>query len=326
MKTLISVIVPVYKVENYLPKCIESILNQTYDNFELVLVDDGSPDNCGNICEEYAKKDNRIKVIHKKNGGLSDARNVGIEKATGKYITCIDSDDYVDKEYLNNFYKILENQECDLIITGIIDYYDNGQKVEATYSDEFEVLNKETIYKRMLLQDGMDVNATAKLYKKEIFDNIKYPVGELYEDIKIIYDIVDKADTIVFSKYKGYFYLQREDSIMYSNMSARKLVLLDNIENLKNLISKNYPNIENEVIKRYVYCHYHILGRSIYDKNFKEESKNIRKKILKYKKLILKNSIFTKKEKIATLFLTLGLKPYKMMWTMFCKLKNKGFK
>ena len=105
---LISVIIPVYKVEKYLNKCVDSVLNQTYKNLEIILVDDGSPDKCPEICDEYAKKDDRIKIIHKQNGGLSDARNVGIEKSTGEYITFIDSDDYVDSNYIEQLYKLFD--------------------------------------------------------------------------------------------------------------------------------------------------------------------------------------------------------------------------
>lgn len=114
MEDLISVIVPVYKVEKYINKCVDSIINQTYTNLEIILVDDGSPDNCGNICDEYAKKDNRIKVVHKENAGVSSARNIGLEKSSGKYITFIDADDYVEKNYCEELLNILkiENADC----------------------------------------------------------------------------------------------------------------------------------------------------------------------------------------------------------------------
>lgn len=320
---LISVIVPVYKVEKYLAKCIDSILNQIYSNFELVLVDDGSPDNCGLICDKYAETDMRIRVIHKPNGGLSDARNVGVSFATGDYITFIDSDDYIDSYFLKNFADILQNEDADLIITGVVNFYENDISIDSQISNEYEVLTHEQTYEKMLLQDGMDVNATAKLYRKSIFDNIKYPVGELYEDIKVIYDVVESVDTIIFSKYRGYFYLQRTDSIMYSNMSSKKLILLDTVKRLKSLIQENYPNIENAAIRRYVYCNFHLLGRAIFDNLFINECREMRKNILEYQNLILNNDIFSKKEKIATLFLKLGLMPYKIMWWCFCKLKNK---
>lgn len=319
---LISVVVPIYNVERYLSKCIDSIINQTYCNFELILVDDGSTDNSGMICDKYAETDIRIKIIHKKNGGLSDARNVGISLANGDYITLIDSDDYIDSKFLENFINIIRKQDADLIVTGLIDFYDSDKNVSAKNSSEFEILNREQTYKKMLLQDGMDVNATAKLYKKSIFDNIRYPVGELYEDIKVIYDVVEASNIIIFSKYKGYFYLQRSDSIMYSNMSKKKLMLLVTVDKLKNLIHKNYPNIEEAAIRRYIYCNFHLLGRAIFDKKFLAECKDMRKNILKYQNLIWRNNIFSKKEKIATLFLKLGLIPYKIMWWCFCKLKK----
>ena len=132
MEELISVVVPVYNVEKYIDKCINSIINQTYKNLEIILVDDGSPDNCGNICDEYAKKDNRIIVIHKENGGLSDARNTGIEVSKGKYITFIDSDDYISDNYVSFLYNLIIEYKADISIGKHYVLYENGEINTAT--------------------------------------------------------------------------------------------------------------------------------------------------------------------------------------------------
>ena len=130
MKKLISIVLPIYNVENYIEKCMESVLNQTYKNIEIILVDDGSPDNCPIICDQYVKEDNRVKVVHKENGGLSDARNAGIKVANGDYITFIDSDDYVDKDYVEFLYNTIEETDADIAIGGHRVIYDSGKIIE----------------------------------------------------------------------------------------------------------------------------------------------------------------------------------------------------
>ena len=175
---LISVIVPIYKVEDYLKRCVESIRNQTYKNLEIILVDDGSPDHCGEICDGYKKIDERVRVIHKSNGGLSDARNAGLDIMTGEYVTCIDSDDFVSKYYVENLYIAIKEGNCDISASQFVDYYDTdpilpGEKVKRI---EIEVLNRADAYKRMLYQNGFEVCAVAKLYKCSFFDGVRYPL------------------------------------------------------------------------------------------------------------------------------------------------------
>ena len=323
MKKLVTVIVPIYNVENYLKKCVNSIINQTYENIEIILIDDGSTDGSGTICDEYLAKDNRIKVIHKKNEGLSKARNVGIEISNGDFITFIDSDDYFDTKFIENMLKIAVESKADLIISGLKDVFEKQKNIYADESDYYTILSKEETYRKVLLQEEIDVSANAKLYQKEIFKNIRYPVGELYEDIKIIDKIIENANKIVYTKYKGYFYLQRNGSIMHSKINKEKFVLLKTIERLLEFIEEKYPNVKNAAIKRYVYCNYHILGRAIFNKDLEKECKKIRKNILKYRKEIFEYNIFSLKEKIATVTLILGIWNYKVFWKIYCKIYQK---
>ena len=223
---LISVIVPVYNVEKYLQKCVDSILNQTFSDFELFLVDDGSPDNCGIICDEYAKKDNRIIVIHKKNGGLSDARNVAIDRAKGEYLTFIDSDDYVAENHLESLYKALMNNGSDIAVANITSFDDN--KFQESFYCPTD---------RELVLEGNDVFNTiyqpcacSKLYKKLIFDVIRYPVGKLYEDVFVYHDVLAKAKRIVLTGQNTYFYLLRENSIMHQEYKLDFTDIIDAIE------------------------------------------------------------------------------------------------
>lgn len=218
MNELISIIVPVYKVENYLEKCIKSIINQTYKNIEIILIDDGSPDNCGMICDKYAKNDDRIKVIHKKNGGLSEARNYGIESSTGEYIMFVDSDDYIDKNMCEQLLIAAQKYNTDITMCEIYEIKGN-KKYASTISnlERNKVLNGITVMKEFFLRYAIELYASwNKLYKRELFfleTNIRFPVGELYEDMFIDYKLYYASKRIIIIPYKFYYYVQRKDSI-----------------------------------------------------------------------------------------------------------------
>ena len=179
---LISIIIPVYKVEKYLEKCIESVLKQTYTNLQIILVDDGSPDNCGKICDEYDKKDSRIEVIHKANGGLSDARNVGISKAKGRYIGFVDSDDYIKEDMYEILLNLIKKYDADVSICNLYDVID-GNECIRNKENGIREYSRLDILKEVLLDKNIQSYAWNKLYEKELFDEIKYPIGKKYEDI-----------------------------------------------------------------------------------------------------------------------------------------------
>lgn len=214
-KTLISVIVPCYNVEQYLPKCVDSILSQTYTNLEIFLVDDGSPDNCGRICDEYAMKDNRIKVIHKKNGGLSDARNVAIDVAKGEYVTFVDSDDYVASDYVETLYKLIVENSSQMSITWHTTFYEGTEpECQNIYAGEVKVLGCEDALISMFYQKDFDNAAWAKMYHRSLFaDGIRYPKGWLFEDLPTTYRLMMKCSRVAFSRKMTYFYLLRKTSI-----------------------------------------------------------------------------------------------------------------
>ena len=192
MEDLITIVVPVYKVEKYIDRCVTSILNQTYKNLQIILVDDGSPDNCGKICDEYAKKDNRIEVIHKENGGLSDARNAGINIAKGKYIAFVDSDDYVSNDYIEYMYKILKKENAKISICELQIVWKNTKIEENIKIDENtdaeENLNSEKnkkIEENAKLEKNKKIkqnkenkeNDVQKLTSKQALENLLYSQG-----------------------------------------------------------------------------------------------------------------------------------------------------
>ena len=210
---LISVIVPVYKVEKYLHKCVESILNQKYTEIEIILVDDGSPDGCGAICDEYAKKDSRVKVIHKKNGGLSDARNAGLDISRGKYIAFIDSDDYVAPEFLDALYTALVSADADMSVAGILRVDERGVALQQYHEKpklEEKVLSGTTYMNEMYTF----VQVTHKLYKAEIWKDLRFPYAKLHEDEFVLHYVCERCKKISVIADELYFYLCRPDSIM----------------------------------------------------------------------------------------------------------------
>lgn len=239
MTDLISVIVPIYKVEAYLDKCVESIVNQTYRNLEIILVDDGSPDKCPEMCDTWAKKDSRIKVIHKPNGGLSDARNAGMEIASGEYIAFVDSDDFVDKHYAEFLHKaIIENKvkmsACDYIL-----FYEQDSVAEDIYFGNVCVSSSEEAIGDILNNRKVRAVAWNKMYHKDLLKNEHFPVGKFHEDEFFTYRIIHKAENLAYVESKLYYYLQRQGSIM-SSFNIKHLDAMDaGLERL-DFLKKNY--------------------------------------------------------------------------------------
>lgn len=240
---LISVIVPVYNVEKYLDYCINSIINQTYNNLEILLVDDGSTDQSSAICDKWAVEDKRIKVIHKENGGLSDARNAGMQRAKGTYVAFIDSDDWIEKYYIEYLYRAIKETGAEISACEIRQVID-GQKPEKLNN---EVLSKttctteEALY-TILKGDGFRAIACNKLYKAELLREEKFKVGVLHEDEFFTYRIIGKAKTLSFVKNQLYNYRQREGSIMKTT-SMRHLDVLDAYLDRLNYLSLKFPEL-----------------------------------------------------------------------------------
>lgn len=214
MNDLISVIIPIYNVEAYLHRCVDSILRQTYQNLEIILVNDGSPDRCGEICDAYALKDNRVNVVHKVNGGLSDARNEGINIARGKFISFIDSDDWVNDDYIEKLYNLLIMTQSEISVCNF--YATSNENVEYDQSKIAEILqftNIEALSQFNNKYSEQLVVAWGKLYKKTLFDNLRYPVGRIHEDEFITYKLIHKSQGVVLTTEPLLYYWQRENSI-----------------------------------------------------------------------------------------------------------------
>lgn len=232
MRTLnkkISLIVPIYKVEAYLVRCIESIINQTYNNMEIILVDDGSPDNCGKICDQYGEKDSRIRVIHKVNGGLSDARNSGLQIATGEILGFVDSDDWLPLDSIETSVKLMEEQEADIVAFG--SYKSDGKsKVTRYTSSVVEIYNREEALMALSRNDKIESHVWDKIYRREIWNEISFPVGKLFEDVYVMHRVFAKAEKVVFVDKPLYYYYQRDNSIVSHQTIQSRFDIIEGYE------------------------------------------------------------------------------------------------
>lgn len=244
MEPLISVIVPVYNVQDYVAKCVESITNQTYSNLEIILVDDGSTDKSGIICDEIAKEDKRIRVIHKNNGGLSDARNRGLDVATGEYIAFVDSDDYINKNMYEILMRNLRKDKADISMCGykmVKDYTNSDDKAEYDLYANCKV-NANNIESIVYKSKKEKLNCIFpskirfivmwnKIYSKNIWKSIRFPKGEVYEDEQLFYKIIYNCKRITVCEEKMYNYVQRDNSITSNNITMKIKYKIDAYEN-----------------------------------------------------------------------------------------------
>lgn len=234
----ISIVVPIYNVEKYLRKCIDSILNQTYHNLEIILVNDGSTDSSGDICNEYKNKDERIVVIHQENKGMSSARNAGIEIATGQYIGFVDSDDYIEKDMYERLFQNIIDYNADIAICGFV-FEENNKIVSKNFTNNVEVFDKATALEELLKDRKIHSYVWNKLFKRELWNDAKFKLGVAFEDIDIMYKLFKKANKIIYINSLEYYYVQRSTSIMHVHNSK---FIFDRI----NVIVERYNELKSE--------------------------------------------------------------------------------
>ena len=242
---LISVIVPVYKVELYLDRCIQSIVNQTYPNLEIILVDDGSPDNCGAICDSWAEKDSRIKVIHKENGGLSDARNAGMAVASGTYIGFVDSDDYISEGMYQLLFDRMLADGSDIAACRVEMVFEDGSPSRPLTRSGQCILSREDAIKASISESWLKQPVWYKLYKTELIRDIPFPVGKYHEDVFWSYQAVAKAQKVSVFDTPCYFYTQRRGSIMSESYSLKRLDSLEAKEARVDFFRNEQPELLN---------------------------------------------------------------------------------
>mgnify|MGYP003187277262 CR=1 FL=1 len=318
MKPLISVILPIYNVEDCLPRCIESVIRQTYTNLEILLVDDGSSDGCGKICDKYAKEDNRIRVIHKSNGGLSDARNQGAQIASGQYITFIDSDDYVTDTYVEYLFNLLEKYHTRMSLCTHTIVFESGKNIKIGQGGD-EIQTSEQCLERMLYDDVINTSAWAKLYEAEMVRRFPYPVGKLFEDIATTYKFFMSCDKIACGYENHYFYMLRNTSIVYQKFNSKKMELLEMTDIMAGNVIKEYPQLSRALERRQVYARFSTLNQMQDVTGYQEEKRMLIQYIKQHKACIIENPKAPKRDKLALLVLSMGYPLYRLCWKIVGK-------
>lgn len=248
MDELISVIVPVYDVEKYLDRCVQSIVAQSYTNLEIILVDDGSPDNCPAICDAWIGKDSRVKVVHKKNGGLSDARNAGMAIATGELIGFVDSDDWIAPDMYQHLHDLMAADNSDIASSGAEMVWEDGTPSRILTKSGCCVLDQEDAMRAIIKESWLKQPVCFKLYKTALIRDIPFPVGKYHEDVFWSYQAVARAQKVSVSDKVCYYYAQRSNSIMGEGYSLKRLDAIEAYCRRIEFVRQAYPALEKEAL------------------------------------------------------------------------------
>jgi glycosyltransferase involved in cell wall biosynthesis len=239
----ISIIVPIYNIERHVEQCIASIISQTITDLEIILVNDGSTDNSGEICDQFASIDKRIRVIHKKNGGLSDARNKGIESAKGDFIGFVDGDDFIEPKMYETLYNLNIKHSADISTCKISTIRNNKTSKEKKYTNKTTIFNSYEAIKFMYGGKLTGYSACNKLYSSKLFEEIKFPNNRIFEDAAIMYKLYDNANKIVQIDWPFYNYVYREQSITHSKFSEKRFDIVKNYCETTEFMKQKYPNM-----------------------------------------------------------------------------------
>lgn len=318
MEPLVSVIIPIYNVEKYLRRCVDSVLTQSYHNLEVWLVDDGSPDGCPAICDEYASKDNRIHVIHKQNGGLADARNVALDKVNGDYVVCVDSDDFISSSHIEGLNRLIADTNADVAINTSCSFLEGTEPETKQTNGKVYIYDGLHAIETMFYQEKFDTSAWGKMYKRELFNDIRYPKGLLFENLPTTYRLLLKAHKVAFKDVQSYYYFLRADSIEGAAFSPKKL---DSGLQLMAMMDKDRDKLL-PIIKSYdcrmVSFSFHLMLQMPkgyeHRKEFEDRIKNVRLEVLTDRRA-------RKKARIACLLSYLG--GFGMVQKIFNKVRSR---
>lgn len=319
MKKLVSIIVPVYNVEQYLDKCVNSLVEQTYTNLEIILVDDGSKDRSGEICDLWAKKDNRIKVVHKKNGGASEARNKGLDMASGDIISFIDSDDYISIYFYERLINVMEDTNSDIVECGF-KMFKKEEMINDSYINNlnFKSFNTQEAMQELILNQNLSTIVCNKIYKRHIIDKVRFKEGKGHEDDFYMYLVLDNAKKITKVNSELYYYLQREDSTMGKMYNLNRLDAIEAKYERFKYIEKKYKDLtllaKQDVLFGCMYSYQQLLRT----KQIEEINKG--KKILKQyiNKILFTRSDYRELNIKNKIWITLG----KVSLGITCRIRN----
>lgn len=325
MGKLVSIIIPIYNVEEYLSNCLECLINQSYRNLEIILVNDGSQDKCGFICDSYAQRDSRIIVIHKENAGVSSARNKGLSAATGDFVVFIDSDDYVSIDYVEYLYNCINVSSADISACRSIQVKDEDRLIgfsnyNLEYSNKFEIYSSKIAIKKLLLGE-INPETWSKMYRRKAIDKMIFREDiALGEDILFVYTAISNCEIICVSSEIKYFYLQRENSITNSGFNEKHLSLFISLYEIKKITMNKYPIYRSHYYFRFC-CDNLFLLNILVSSEINDKSKEIEKIIsenifisMKEIKLLSITNLTRIKIYVSALIYLLNSKKYKKMF------------
>ena len=256
---MVSIIIPVYNVQDYLARCVDSVLTQTYTDLEIILVDDGSIDISGDICDEYALHDARVRVIHKANGGLSDARNAGLDVARGNYVAFIDADDYVHPSFVELLLKTINETGAQIAVSTWQELKDGDKPRKVkTKRPRCTILTQEEAISSVFYQKKLNHSACSRIFETQLFNNLRFPEGMLYEDLAIIYPLLCKVEKVALINTPMYYYMHRQGSII-TTMSLRRTHVLDHIERIEEQVTDEAPQYLPAVRSRHLSACFNML-------------------------------------------------------------------
>ena len=319
---LISIIVPVYNVEKYLKKCVYYILNQSYKNLEVILVNDGSTDNSGKICDELSREDSRIKVYHKDNGGLSDARNYGVAKATGEYVGFVDSDDYIDQYMYENLYKAIRKYNTQIAECGITRVYKNNKLRPHYDGEEYSlVVDREGYLKEYLENRKVYGAAVCKLLSIDLAKVLKFPDGKVYEDVFYTLELLKKVDKYTLISGNYYYYYIRGNSITTKTFSSRDMDYIEIIDKIGEYTLNNYSKLKEKLFIRQGFAYLSIFNQIIQLNDYRQipEYSILIGKLKNIRSNIIFNKLAPKSLKIAIILLNINEGLYKKVLKKYKK-------
>jgi glycosyltransferase involved in cell wall biosynthesis len=330
MKPLINIIVPIYNVDSYLRRCVDSLLSQTYKNIRVILIDDGSTDTCPILCDEYDNLDDRVISFHRKNGGLSAARNTGLDYLFSEspqdsaLVSFVDSDDWVEPDFIEFLYTLLIDNNAQIAQCGhLISYSDTCEEQKAS-SQYTQVLNRVDAIESLCRNGVWDVTTWNKLYRLELFQSIRFPIGSSYEDTATSYLLASSVDTVAVNMAPKYHYTQRYTSIANGNTwKSSKFDLITAGDQMANWVDIHHPNLSTAAMEKRVFVRLSTLSQMV-NCNYsnKREINKIRQFIIKNAKTILLDPQAQNRDKIGILALMPGWLCYRMLWKTYYAIKR----
>lgn len=321
---LISIVIPVYGVEAVLPRCLDSVLRQTYRDLEIILIDDASPDRCCEICDSYAERDARIRVIHRaENGGISAVRNDGLDAASGTYLAFVDSDDYVEPDFIEFLYGLLIKYDADISGCGALIHRVNGRVDASETFEETFVMSPKDAVERMCYNNKFYITLWDKLYRRSLFDGLRFPIGKQFEDTALTPIVASRARCLVANGLPKYHYVYFDRSITNCEFSRKKLDYLDAADQMAAFVVSSWPDLKPAAERKQLHAEFSTLCQLVNSSTRDRELESVlMRRIRSRQRSVFWNRKAAFRDKIAILSLLFGYPVFRFAWKCYRKVKK----